>query len=64
MLFRSDYETAPYFDPPLTCVGVPRVDFGEAASRMLLERLANPDAPRERQELPVQVVLRASTGHG
>jgi LacI family transcriptional regulator len=60
----GDYETAPFFDPPMSCVGVSRSQFGEAASRLLLQRLASPDAERERLELPVQVVLRESTGHG
>ncbi len=60
----GDYETAPFFDPPLTCVGVPRAEFGAAAAGLLLQRLANPGATCERQDLPVQVVLRESTGHG
>ena len=59
----GDYETAPFFDPPLSCVGVSRSQFGEAAGRLLLQRLANSEAARERLELPVQTVLRESTGH-
>ena len=60
----GDYETAPFFDPPLSSVGVSRSQFGEASSRLLLELLARPGDERVRVELPVQTVLRESTGHG
>lgn len=59
----GDYETAPYFDPPLTCVGVSRDEIGERASQLLLHLLDHPGSKPAHEQIPVRAVLRESTGH-
>ncbi len=59
----GDYETAPYFDPPLTCVGVSRDEIGERASQLLLRLLDHPESGPVHEQIPVRAVLRDSTGH-
>ena len=58
----GDYEIAPFFDPPLTCVGVSRSQIGEAASRLLLRQLEQGGEEPVRAEIPVETVLRESSG--
>lgn len=59
----GDYEIAPFFDPPLSVVSVSRQQLGAEASRLLLRQLGpNPGLPST-VEIPVQAMLRASTGH-
>jgi len=61
----GDYESSPFFDPPLTSVGVLRQQVGWEASQMLLRMLGQTGgAQPERIETPVHTVLRESTGHG
>jgi LacI family transcriptional regulator len=46
--------------PPLTTVRQPLNEMGRAATRMLLERIAAPDTPVERIDLPTELVVRES----
>jgi LacI family transcriptional regulator len=58
----GDYDISPYFDPPLSCVGVPHSELGRAAARLLLKRLRSPGIGPETVELDIEQHLRASTG--
>lgn len=59
----GDYEIAPYFDPPLSAVGVSHRDMAERASSLLLSQLVQTATPRLQIALPVEEMLRASSGH-
>ncbi len=48
--------------PALTTVAQPIEEMGALGVRMLLERIARPDAPWERVMLPTRLVARESTG--
>ncbi|MBN1977638.1 MAG: LacI family DNA-binding transcriptional regulator, partial [Anaerolineae bacterium] len=43
-----------------TTVQQPLEEMGRTATRMLLERISNPQLPIERVELPTELVLRQS----
>lgn len=58
----GDYDISAFFDPPLSVVGVQRSELGKEASRLLLRQLEQPGLPPLKVEIPVQCVLRASTG--
>ncbi|MSU52598.1 MAG: LacI family transcriptional regulator [Opitutaceae bacterium] len=58
----GDNEIAPFFDPPLSVVGVSRSRIGEEASRLLLRQLERKDELGSRIEIPVETILRESTG--
>ena len=47
--------------PPLTTVRIAHAQMGEAAARLLLERLADPDAEICARLMPAQLILRGST---
>ncbi|TPW76850.1 LacI family DNA-binding transcriptional regulator [Schumannella sp. 10F1B-5-1] len=53
-------EAGRFSTPRLTTVRQPMADLGRIAVRTLLRRLADPDAPRQRVMLPVEVLLRES----
>ncbi len=60
----GDYDISPYFDPPLSTVGVPHSELGRAAARLLLERLRSPGSRgMPGAQLDMVEHLRAST-HG
>lgn len=59
----GDYDISPYFDPPLSTVGVPHSELGRAAARLLLQRLRNPSLQLAGAQLDMVEHLRAST-HG
>ena len=46
--------------PPLTSVGLGKRDFGAESARMVLHRLAHPDAPPIHQVQPTRLVVRNS----
>ncbi|MDG6105769.1 LacI family DNA-binding transcriptional regulator [Dactylosporangium aurantiacum] len=50
------------FRPPLTAADVPTLDMGEEAVRLLLERIATPEAPPRHVLHAPPISLRASTG--
>jgi LacI family transcriptional regulator len=55
----DDVPRAATWDPPLTTVRQPLVDKGRAAADLLLELIAG--HPPRRIELPIELVVRAST---
>jgi LacI family transcriptional regulator len=48
--------------PPLTTISIPKHDLGVAAARLLLDRLRRPEDLPHSVVLPVELVVRASTG--
>jgi LacI family transcriptional regulator len=56
----DDIPQAAHVHPPLTTVRQPLEGMGRAATRMLLERISDPQRPIERVELPTELVLRQS----
>jgi len=58
----GDYEIAPFFDPPLTCVGVSHRELAERASLLLLKQLEGGAQQPQSVFAPTVEVLRASTG--
>lgn len=53
----DDVQEAAQFDPPLTTIAQPTVEKGRIAARMIFDA-----APPRKEILPVQLVLRGSTG--
>jgi LacI family transcriptional regulator len=60
----DDIAAARHVRPALTTVRQPMRDLGEQAVRALLDRLADPGAPRRTQILPTEAVIRRSCGCG
>jgi LacI family transcriptional regulator len=56
----DDIPQAAHVHPPLTTVRQPLEEMGRTATRMLLERISDPQCPSERVELPTELVLRQS----
>jgi LacI family transcriptional regulator len=48
--------------PPLTTLATEPRHIGQEAARLLLRRMAMPDAPAEQVVLPARLVVRASCG--
>ncbi len=59
----GDYDIAPFFDPPLSCVGVSHRELAEQASALLLQQLARGAEPGRTLAVPLVEALRASSGH-
>ena len=57
----DDVPRASTWEPPLTTIRQPMVDKGRAAAELLLEQIDGGAAPR-RVELPIELVVRASSG--
>jgi LacI family transcriptional regulator len=57
----NDMPFAGKFNPPLTTVRIPHYEIGTAAAELLLERLAEPEAPVRHVVLAPELVVRAST---
>lgn len=58
----GDYETAPFFDPPLSSVGVSHHELAARASKLLFEQLKG-STPPSLSPIPVLEMLRFSSGH-
>ena len=61
----TGFNDMPYLNrqrPALTTVRIPHYDIGLEAARLLLERITTPTAPAKRIVLPVELVVRDSTG--
>ncbi len=58
----DDISAAQHLRPALTTVRQPMREIGEAAVRMVLDRLADPESTRRSLVLPTQVVARRSCG--
>lgn len=59
----GDYEISPFFDPPLSCVGVSHRELAERASRLLLRQLERGAGPAQTVTVPLAETLRISSGH-
>lgn len=57
----DDIPLAAFLEPPLTTVRLPAYELGHAVGTALLDRIANPAAPR-RTLLPTELIVRSSTG--
>jgi LacI family transcriptional regulator len=57
----DDIPFAALADPPLTTVAQPAAALGRVAATMLLDAMRTPDEPAMRVQLPVELVVRAST---
>jgi DNA-binding LacI/PurR family transcriptional regulator len=60
----DDSPFAPLATPPLTSVRQDGVEMGRQAVDMLHARIGKPGGPPESRVLPVQLVVRASSGGG
>ena len=60
----DDIAAARHVRPALTTVRQPMRDLGEQAVRTLLDRLAEPQAPRRSLILPTELIVRRSCGCG
>jgi LacI family transcriptional regulator len=58
----DDIEEAAYMAPPLTTVRIDLALLGEAAARLLVNRIADPLLPRQKASIAVQLVIRETTG--
>ncbi len=56
----DDIELAAYTLPPLSTIAQPRLAIGQAAVRLLIERIADRSLAARRELLPTQLVVRAS----
>jgi LacI family transcriptional regulator len=56
----DDISEAANVHPPLTTIQQPLEEMGRIATRMLLERIRDPQRPIERVELPTELVIRQS----
>ncbi len=57
----DDMPLASYFDPPLTTLRQDTFGIGVAATRLLVQAVENPGAPRQHLSMPVELVVRGST---
>jgi LacI family transcriptional regulator len=58
----GDYEIAPFFDPPLSSVGVSHKELARHASNLLLRQLGRDAKAGEKIVVPVVNMIRASSG--
>ena len=58
----DDIEIAALLTPGLTTGRAHSLEAGRTLARFLLDRIANPDLPPRRVEMPVELVIRGSTG--
>jgi len=58
----DDIEIAALLTPGLTTARAHSFEAGRTLARLLLDRIADPDLPPRRVEMPVELVIRGSTG--
>ncbi len=58
----DDIELSSLVTPALTTVRVDGFEIGRQLAQLLFARLADPDLPLQREELPVELIVRNSTG--
>jgi len=58
----DDIEIAALLTPGLTTARAHSFEAGRTLARLLLDRIANPDLPPRRVEMPAELVVRGSTG--
>jgi LacI family transcriptional regulator len=56
----ADTDLAALFDPPVTAISWNERDQGRFAVELLLDRIAQPDAPVNRVDLPTELIIRNS----
>jgi LacI family transcriptional regulator len=57
----NDMPFADRFQPPLTTIRIPHYAIGATAAELMLELLANPEAPPRDVALPAELMVRGST---
>lgn len=57
----DDIYLAAYSNPPLTTVRQPKYEMGQLATKLLLERIQDPDLPPRTPLLDTELMIRAST---
>lgn len=57
----DDIALAAFTTPALTTISIPKVEMGQAAARMLLQRVEKPDKPIEQLVLEIELIVREST---
>jgi LacI family transcriptional regulator len=57
----DDIALAAYCNPPLTTIAQPKQQTGELAARLLMQRIADPSRPLQREILQPSLCLRQST---
>ena len=60
LIGHQDIEEAGFVSPSLSSTAVSREEMGRIAAAVLVERVANPDAPVQRHVLPSELVVRES----
>ena len=58
----DDIQLASLLDPALTTIHQDKVGLGRAAARALLEQIENPELSPAALTLPVELIVRASSG--
>jgi LacI family transcriptional regulator len=58
----DDIDMSALLTPGLTTARAHSLDAGRTLARLLLDRIANPDRPPRRVEMPAELVIRGSTG--
>lgn len=58
----DDIELARFTSPPLTTIAQPKSKIGALATQFLAERIADKSYPTRRVTLPVELIIRESTG--
>lgn len=58
----DDIHMANYLVPRLTTVSKDSIRLGQEAVRLLLDRIANPNSPRQKVNIPPRFIIRESTG--
>lgn len=58
----DDIPMAAYFEPPLTTLHQDFSRIGQEASRLLMQTIEQPTAPRQHVRLPAALIVRRSTG--
>ncbi|GAB4400697.1 MAG: substrate-binding domain-containing protein [Anaerolineales bacterium] len=57
----DDMPLVAYCDPPLTTLRQDTAEIGRAAAALLMQALENPQNPHQHLQLPVELIVRAST---
>jgi len=61
LITYDDLEWCELFDPPLTAIRQPSYEMGRLAAELLLERIANPEAPPRKIIVKSTLIVREST---
>lgn len=64
LIGHEDVAEASLVNPPMTVTRVSRGEMGRRAATALVERIENPDAPRQRIVLETELIVRGTCGAG